>query len=95
MVSKTSLKTDSKRKLVESAYIQHLCSKNDVEMIYFDEFSLSARHTSLYGWTKTGSKGYVAQNTESFWMGFIVGFSRSYLYGIMGTKSSVDSTVTI
>ena len=66
MVSKTSLKTDSKRKLVESAYIQHLCSKNDIEMIYFDEFSLSARHTNLYGWTKTGSKGYVAQNTESF-----------------------------
>ena len=48
MASKTSLKTDSKRKLVESAYIQHLCLKNDFEMICFDEFSLSARHTSLY-----------------------------------------------
>ena len=68
MVSKTSLKTDSKRKLVESAYIQHLCSKNDVEIIYFDEFSLSARHTSLYGWIKTGSKGYVAQNTDFEWV---------------------------
>ena len=68
---------------------------NEVEMIYFDEFSLSGRHTNVYGWTKIGSKGYIAQNSESFQMGFIVGFSRSHFYGIMGTTNTVDTNVVI
>ena len=64
-------------------------------MIYFDEFSLSGGYTNLFRWTNARLKGYIAQNIELFYMGFIVGFSQSYFYGIMDTTNTIDSKLVI
>ena len=64
-------------------------------MIYFDEFSLNEWNINLWGWTNARSKGYIAQNIELFYMGFIVGFSQSYFYGIMDTTNTIDSKLAI
>ena len=95
IVNKVSCQKDHKRKIIVSAYIQYLWTTNNTEMIYFDEFSLNGRYNDLYGWTIKGKKGYVAQTTDNFQMGFIVGFSRKWLYGIMETKNTVDSKLVI
>ena len=93
--NKVNQKKDYLIKVVGSAYIQHICTKNHDEIIYFDEFSLSGRHYSLYGWVNRGKKGYIILDENPFQMSFIVGFSRTRFYGIMATDDTVDSCLVI
>ena len=83
-MNKVSIKSDLVEKWSNPHIYNFSWRNNSVELIYFDEFSLSSRHVNLYGWSKIGRKGYVIQDNESFKIGFIIAFSMKMIYGIMG-----------
>ena len=47
----------------------------------------------MYGWCLTGRKRYVNFYENSFSMSFIVAFSKTKLYGIMGVQGTVNSLI--
>ena len=62
-----------------------------VELIWIDEFSLQSRNNSLYGWWRKGYDRWVRSYPSSFSMSFVVAFSSSKFYGIIGTSDSFNS----
>ena len=63
------------------------------DLIWIDESSLSGRNSNMYGWCLTGRKRYVSFHDNTFSMSFIVAFSRTKLYGIMGVQGTINSLI--
>ena len=87
------LTAESIRKTWESAYIQLIMPHKGFELIYLDEFSVNSRNNNYYNWSPIGSKSYITSDLQPFSMSFIIAFSRERVYGIMGSKSAVNSEV--
>ena len=79
------------RKIHESIYIQITLEERGYEMIYLDEFSLSARKYAPYNWAPRGERAYFRPSNQDFTMSFMIAFSRARFYGIKGTQRSGDS----
>ena len=79
------------RSFFESAAIQLKLEELRVEQIYIDEFSVNARHSNLYGWSKRGEKGHLRLHSDNFTMSFVVAVSSLAVYGVMGTKKTMNA----
>lgn len=80
-----------KLKFAESSYLQFQLERNRVEIIYFDEFSINDRLNNVRGWSEKGQKAYCTLGDDAFKMTFIVGFSKSNFYGVVGSNRAIDS----
>ena len=90
-----SLKQDNIRKFCESAAIQIRLEWKGIELIYIDEFSFNSRQNKFYNWSERGKKAFIETDIRSFTMSFMLGFSKKYFYGIMGTTGTGDSLMFI
>ena len=79
------------RSFFESAAIQLKLEELRVEQICIDEFSVNARHSNLYGWSKRGEKGHLRLYSDNFTMSFVVVVSSLAVYGVMGTKKTMNA----
>ena len=79
------------RKFYESAMVKTKLEDLGYELMYLDEFSISFRQHTTYGWGPIGMKGFLDANTDTFDMSFMIGFSKQRFYGMVGTSSSNNS----
>ena len=63
------------------------------EVVYIDEFTVSSRHYSNYGWAPKGIKGYLKHFENNFKMIFILAFSKDRIYGVVSSSQTSDSKV--
>ena len=90
-ISKRATGQTHKRLLFESMLLQLILIDKGYELVWIDEFSLSSRQDELYGWWSRGSKRYVLFDDWQFSMSFIVAFSKSVFYRIMGVEQTNNS----
>ena len=81
------------RKFFESSLLMLRLDQNNVELIYFDEFSVNTRHSSFKGWIIKGSKGYIKTHNDSFTMSFIWALSKTKIYGILGSSGTINAKI--
>ena len=84
-------KNDKVREFFESAMLLLILENEKYNTIYLDEFSVSSRRISSYGWEFSTEKNYVTRHESSFSMSFTVAFTKERLLGIMGTEGTNDS----
>ena len=82
---------DKIRNFYESAVIQILLELIDYEPIYVDKFTLNFRFNIMYGWSVIGKWSLLESNISKFSMSFMIGFSSSRVYGILGTTGTHNS----
>ena len=80
------------RQFFESAYLQVLLERDGVEWIYVDEFSFSTRKQNYKGWVKRGKHGFLKKDVEDWSISCVVAFSWNAIYGVAGSKGTLDST---
>ena len=90
---KKTLNSAHKRSFVEVLTILLEMNKAGYELIYVDEFSLSRRKNSTYGWGVKGEKKWMIINQDPFSMSFIVAFSSQKLHGIMWVQGTIDTRI--
>ena len=88
-----TLTEDSHRKMMETAAIMSHLEHQMIEVIFIDEFTVSGRSYKPYGWSKISQKGWKKIWDSNFSMGFIIGFSGRCMYGTMGIKGTITSTI--
>ena len=79
------------RSLFESEAIQLKLWELEVEQIFIDEFSVNARHSSFYGWSKRGEKRHLRLHSDNFLMSFVFALSSLAVYGVMGTNETTNA----
>ena len=62
-----------------------------VELIYFDEFSLSTRHFTYRGWNQKGNKGFLLEDGDLFSISIIIAFSHKFIYEWMANSETMNS----
>ena len=96
--SKISLKTltpENMRTYFESAAFQVKMQMEDIEVIFFDGFSLDSRKLKFYHWSCRGCPACLTFYEDQFNMNFIAGLSSRKVYGIVGVNGAVNSSVII
>ena len=91
LVNKIWLKPDQKRRSWESIQVQLSILNLDYEIIYFDAFSWSNRHNTVYTWGIRGEKAFAVMENQTFSMSFLIAFSSQRFYGWIGTEEIFDS----
>lgn len=66
---------------------------SSTEVVYIDEFSLSSRKSTFYGWGPINEKLFVKSSDDFATTSFVVGLSASRLYGVLGKQATIDSNV--
>ena len=74
VVSKSAT-SESRRSFMESLVMQLEIELLWIETLFVDEFTISSRNSSHYGWTFKGQKGFIASMGDKFSMSFITVFS--------------------
>ena len=91
IVNKIWLKPDQKRRFCESIQIQLSILNLDYEIIYFDAFSYSNRHNTVYTWGIKSEKAFAVMENQDFSMSFLIAFSSQRFYDWIGTEETFDS----
>ena len=84
---------DSIRSFLENSLILLEIQSQCIEVVYIDEFTVSSRNYSNYGWAPKGSKGYLKHYENNFKMSFILAFSKNRIHGVVGSSQTSDSLV--
>ena len=90
-VKKKITQAQNIRKLYKLALVQLKLEEMGYELIFVDEFSISCKYHSYFGWPKVGEKGYMLMNHNSFSMYFIIALSCKHFYAIKGSSKAMDS----
>ena len=91
IVNKIWLKSNRKRRFYESIQIQLSILNLDYEIIYFDAFSWSNRHNTVYTWGIKSKKALAVMENQAFSMSFLIAFSSQRFYGWIVTEETYDS----
>ena len=60
------------------------------KIIYVDEFSITRKTTSMYGWTKKGLPGWKILSPQTFKMSFVASMSQDGCEGVVGFHGTID-----
>ena len=94
-ISSKTLTPEHVRTYFESAAFQIKMQMEDIEIIFFDGFSLDTRKLKLYHWSRRGSPACLTFDDDQFNMSFIAGLSSRKVYGIVGVNDAANSSVII
>ena len=92
-INKKASGKSSIRSFCEALTLQLELLNDGYELIYIDEFSISSRRNPMYGWWRKGFKRYTYYFESPFCMSFIVAFSSSKFYAIMGVNGTINAAI--
>ena len=92
-VSLKTLPPENIRRYHESVALLSKMKQEDVEVIFFDGFSLDTKKWRFYHWSPRGEPSFLSQIENEFHMSFVIGISSIRVYGIMGVVGSTDSNI--
>ena len=67
--------------------------QEDVEVIFFDGYSVDTRKLNFYDWSKRGEPVFFSKSENQFCMSFVIGISSIIIYGLIGVVRSTDSNI--
>ena len=81
-------KAESKIKMLKWSWVIEKLVERDVNFIFVDEFSVSARSFKSFAWSPIGSKSLYSSKTDVFSWSFRVRLSSKMYYGVYGTNGT-------
>ena len=94
-VSFKTLTHENIRWYYESVAILSRMKQEDVEVIFFDGYSVDTRKLNFYHWSKRGEPAFLSKSENQFHMSFVIGISSIKIYGLIGVVGSTDSNIII
>ena len=87
-VNPSLFKATSKIKMLKWSWVIEKLIERRINVIFVDEFSVSARSFKTFTWSPVGSKSLYSNRADSFSFSFIVGLSSKMYYGVNGTNGT-------
>ena len=72
-----------------AAFIQLYLENNGFTLVYFDEFHISMKSTSVYNWSPRGGPAIVSVDPDPWIMSFVFAVSKAKINGVMASNVSI------
>ena len=86
---------DRVRLYYESIAIQIWLEDQGIELIYWDEFTVSTRNYTYYGWAPQNSRGFLYSFNDEAKFNILIGFSGLRFYGVIVSNENTDKYLVI
>ena len=86
---------DRVRLYYESIAIQAWLEDQGIELIYWEEFTVSTRNYTYYGWAPQSSRGFLYNFNDEAKFNILIGFSSLRFYGVIVSNENTDKFLVI